>query len=488
MMKMSSLQIASLIGLLIYFAVLLFAVSKDKKNTNVIDYFFAGRSLPFRALSITFIASWWGAGSAISTADLAYSDGLGAFWYYGVPVLLSTFLMILGAKAIRRVGYLTQGKMMAARYSQKVSKLLSVMILIFMTFSAASQMVGVGDFFGTYLGLNYELAVLVGTGIVLIYSLFGGFRGVVLTDIIQFVLLLLSAVAVFIVAFVRSGGFSEISAAAALAGKTDYMSLTSGASKYAVYVITFGCAWMIQANVWQRISAARSDGDARKMTVLSFFAYIPLYLMVVFTGMAGSVLFDTLPEGGVVTAIVKDYMHPLLGAIAFVGISAAIMSTMDSLINTGAMTLAIDLNTKEKDEDKKLRFSRMATLIVTAVALVISLGIRSILEISWIASDIITTGVFVPLVAGFIWRRGNSKGAMSSMIIGLVYCFYNLLLSKGVALPAFWQPQSAQQVIFGVALSAVTYIVVSLCTEPEYEKADAFIAMANLFPKRKKKI
>ena len=114
---MNTLQIASLIGLLLYFAVLLFAVSKDKANQNVLDYFFAGRSLPFWALSITFIASWWGAGSALSTADLAYTDGLSAFWYYGAPVLIATFLMIVGAKAIRRVGYLTQGKMMAARYS-----------------------------------------------------------------------------------------------------------------------------------------------------------------------------------------------------------------------------------------------------------------------------------------------------------------------------------------------------------------------------------
>ena len=113
---MNTLQIASLIGLLLYFAVLLFAVSKDKANQNVLDYFFAGRSLPFWALSITFIAFWWGAGSALSTADLAYTDGLSAFWYYGAPVLIATFLMIVGAKAIRRVGYLTQGKMMAARY------------------------------------------------------------------------------------------------------------------------------------------------------------------------------------------------------------------------------------------------------------------------------------------------------------------------------------------------------------------------------------
>ncbi|WP_295343547.1 hypothetical protein [uncultured Subdoligranulum sp.] len=114
------------------------------------------------------------------------------------------------------------------------------------------------------------------------------------------------------------------------------MDITSGTSRYAMYIITFGCAWMIQANVWQRISAARSDRDARKMTVLSFFAYIPLYLIVVLTG------------------------------------------------------------------------------------------------------------VFVPLVAGFVWRRGNAPGAMASMVARLSYCLYNLLISVGVPLPSFWAAQSAQ--------------------------------------------
>lgn len=162
------------------------------------------------------------------------------------------------------------------------------------------------------------------------------------------------------------------------------------------------------------------------------------------------------------------------------------MSTMDSLINTGAMTLAIDLNTKEQDEDRKLRFSRAATLAVTATALLISLGIRSILEISWIASDVITTGVFVPLAAGFIWRRGTAKGAMASMLWGLGYCIYNLLITVGIQLPAFWKEQSAEQVILGVATSALVYILVSLCTKPEYEKADAFIAAADLLGRKKK--
>ncbi len=482
---MNSLKLLSLIGLLLYFMVLLFAVTKEKKNHNVLDYFFAGRSLPYWALSITFIASWWGAGSALSTADLAYSDGLGAFWYYGVPVLMSTFLMILCAGGIRRVGYLTQGRMMEARYSKGTAKLLSVLVLLFMVFNAASQMVGVGDFFGSYLGLPYEWAVLLGTIIVLIYSMFGGFRGVVLTDIIQFVLLLVSALVVFAVGYKNAGGMDGIRSAVLAAGKPEYLNMGAGASKYSMFVITFGCAWMIQANVWQRISAARSDRDARKMTVMSFFAYIPLYLMVVVTGMAGFVLYPQLPKGGVVTAIVMDYLSPVLGAVVFIGISAAIMSTMDSLINTASMTLMLDLIPAHQDEKKQLARSRMTTLCVTAVALLISMKIRSILQISWMASDLITTGVFVPLVMGFFWRRGNAKGALASIAAGFVYCLYNLAISFGLPLPSFWEPQSAQQVVLGVALSLVIYVGVSLLTAPEYDKADKFISQAG-FRKKKK--
>ncbi len=173
-----------------------------------------------------------------------------------------------------------------------------------------------------------------------------------------------------------------------------------------------------------------------------------------------------------------NYMPPVLGAFVFVGISAAIMSTMDSLINTGAMTLTLDLFPQLGDETKMLSRSHIATLLVTAVALTIALGIRSILQISWIASDIITTGVFVPLVAGFVWRRGNSKGAMASMTVGLLYSFSHLPAQFGVALPFPWKIGSATQVLVGIGLSFVVYVVVSLFTPPEYEKADGFIQTA----------
>ena len=466
------LKLFSFILLILYFAVLLLIVFKEKKNTNTFDYFFAGRKLPFWALSITFIASWWGAGSAIETADSAYNEGMAAFWIYGMPVLASTFIMILGSSFIRRLGFLTQGQIMDTRYSPLAAKMLAFMILIFMTLNAATQMVGVGSVFSAYLGLDYTTAVLCGTLIVIIYSVFGGFKGVVITDIVQFVLFFISALIVLAAAVYYSGGYETIANAAAAKGYNDYFSFTKGFETNFVFVITFGLSWVIQANVWQRITAAKNHKDASKMAIMSFFIYIPLYLIVVFTGMASLAIFDTMPNGGVIAAIVTNYMPPILGAFVFLGLSAAVMSTMDSLINTGAMTIGMDLAPKNIDEKTRLKISRIATLVISIIAVFIAIKIRSILKLSFTASDVITSGVFVPLIMGFFWKRGNSYGALASMIFGIIFAFYNLAISLGVSLPAFWKVQHASQAITGIIVSLIIYVFVSLITRAEYEKID----------------
>ena len=179
---------------------------------------------------------------------------MAAFWIYGMPVLASTFVMILGSAFIRRIGFLTQGQIMQTRYSPFTAKILAIMILFFMTLNAAVQMVGIGEIFSAYLGINYIYSVILGTCIVVIYSIFGGFKGVVITDIIQFVLLFISAIVVLCTALYFAGGIDNVYEAASLKeGYENFFSFSYGFEKNMVFVITFGLSWVIQANVWQQL-------------------------------------------------------------------------------------------------------------------------------------------------------------------------------------------------------------------------------------------
>ena len=130
---------------------------------------------------------------------------------------------------------------------------------------------------------------------------------------------------------------------ALLQQKTGFTSFCHKVPDQLAYVITFGTSWMIQANVWQRISAAKSGSDAKRMMLYSFIAFIPLYFMVTYTGMFASVIYEDIPSSGIVPTMVAQIEHPMLSALIFVGLSAAIMSTMDSLLNTGAMALSVDI-------------------------------------------------------------------------------------------------------------------------------------------------
>lgn len=455
----------TILFLIIYVIVVSLVGLFNSRTKDSTDYFLANRRLPAWILAITFIASWWGGGSAIDLVDQAHGAGLASFWIYGMPVLIATAIMYGFAGKIRHAAKISQPELFAQRYNATAGLLLTIFILIFMVLGAAVQVIVVGHFFQSFFDISYTSGAIIGTAIVLFYSLFGGFKGVVMTDIIQFLFFLLGGLALLVYTYYHSGGWYMMVEHSEKIGKLDYTSFWSKAPDYLAYVITFGCSWCIQANVWQRISAARSEKSARNMMLISFIAFIPLYLMVTTTGMLSSVVYKVIPEGGIVPDIVANLGSPLLSALIFVGLCSAIMSTMDSMFNTGALSLTVDIYERFKGKESlknQVLVARLSTLLMALFALIIGLKIESVLTISWIGADFLATGAFVPLIGGFIWKKGTSKAAITSMVFGFLFSLYNLLHALGVPLPIAWQLASATQALVGMTLSFALYVGVSL--------------------------
>lgn len=457
----------------------------NSKNDSSEDYFLASRQLPAWLLAITFIASWWGGGSAIDLVDHAHNNGLSSFWIYGVPVLIATALMYVFSRGIRNIGTISQPELMSQRYNDTVSLMLTIFIIIFMVIASAVQVIVMGRFFHAFFDVGYANGAILGTVIVLTYSMFGGFKGVVLTDLLQFVFFLFTGIFLFWLTYQQSGGLEAVKINAIANAKEGYTSFFSNVADNLAYVITFGTSWMIQANIWQRISAAKKASDAKKMMLISFLVFIPLYLMVTYTGMFSSILYETVPETGIIPDLISKLSSPVLSAILFVGLCSAIMSTMDSLINTGALSLTVDIYQKyintATSPKRSVIVARVSTLLMAAVALVMALKIQSVLTISWIASDFLTSGAFVPLVMGFLWARGTSKAATVSMLFGLMFSTYNLTVALGADLPVAWEIASAKQAIIGISTSFALFVIVSLLTPPDTEKGMHFIRKANVF-------
>lgn len=468
--------------LLIYTIAVSYIGYKSRSSNSSEDYFLASRSLPAWLLSVTFVASWWGGGSAIDLVDQAHGLGISTFWIYGVPVLIATGLMFLFAEGIRRVGTISQSELIEQRYDGRAGFMLTIFIIVFMTIGSAVQVIVVGQFFQSFFDISYETGALLGTLLVVIYSLFGGFRGVVLTDLLQFLFFLFSALYIFYLVCDASGGYEATLIEAEKVGRVGFGDFMHNFSDNIAYVVTFGASWMVQANVWQRISAANSPKSARRMMAISFFVFIPLYLIVTLTGMMSLTMFESVPKGGIVSAILLGLDSPILSGVIFVGLCSAIMSTMDSMFNTGALSVTIDIYKRHlrpnESPQNYVQVGRISTFILAMVALFIGIKLRSVLLISWIGADFVATGAFVPIIAGFLWRRGTATAAFVTMIFGLLFSSYNLLVALGVDLPVGWEIASARQAIIGVLCSAVIYVVTSLLTKPNYDAADNFIKRA----------
>jgi SSS family solute:Na+ symporter len=369
---------------------------------------------------------------------------------------------------------------MERRYSKTAGFLISIIVIWYMITFASSQTVALGKFFSTMFGTSYLTAILIGISIVAVYSAIGGFRAVVLTDIVQFVLFTFGLIITTVVAFKYSGGLSNIFAQIEQPGKENYLSFFANFKQNFFYMLSFGMAWIISADAWQRISATKNAKEAKMMPFGGLLIFIPLYILVAAIGVASGVIYSSLPEGGIVAALTLDYLNPILGMVVFLGIASAIMSTMSTAINSGAL-YAADFYTRymnpNANEKKIVKAGVISTVLISIVATIVALRIPDTLWVLWLSSDILAVGVVVPLLASFLWRRGTSTGAVTSIVVGSSFVLYNFCIDLGLKLPLFW-PNGTERILIGMSLSLCTFIIVSLLTKPEYHKADTLMLAA----------
>ena len=231
-----------------------------------------------------------------------------------------------------------------------------------------------------------------------------------------------------------------------------------------------------------------SAAEARRISRGVLWINIPLYLVVVVIGMMAVGLFGgkDLEGDHVMTRILLGYVPPIFAGIAFAGLLAAVMSTMDTAINTGSLVLTEDfyhrLINPKASERSILIFARIAATIMALLGILVAVLIRDLLWVLWMASDILAAGVFWPLILGMYTKWVTNAGAIASMLAGSLHVLWQYLIGLGVGLPSIipaWPGRSWPFSIFwGILIGFVVFTVVSLLTRTakERERADRFFA------------
>ena len=244
-------------------------------------------------------------------------------------------------------------------------------------------------------------------------------------------------------------------------GKSQYFNFFFDFKRNFLILLSFTLAWTISPIAWQRIQASRTARSARQGLFASSAVFLLLYSLVVLIGILSLPLFASQQTSNpILSELISSKTGVLLGGILFVSLVAAIMSTMDSAINTGALTLTRDVYQQVFSSNGMkgiITVSRLSTLFVGVMAFFIATRFQNILKTLGLASEIMAEGLFIPGIAMIFLKKRLPMAGLLSLLLGGGYSILSFLSEMNLF--SLNLPSWPFSLPLGLALSLAGFIV-----------------------------
>jgi len=455
--------------MVLIFVGVLFMVSINtlRKMKSYQDYNLAGRNTGLFAMTGTLVAAEFNTATLIGGASVAYLFGTVGMWYTSM-IFIVVFLVyaFTVAKKYRRLNISTIPQYFDKRFknekgSEIIRSISAIITLFYAWLAPASYLAGLTVIGSVLLGVNpivFSVALVL---ICLILSITGGLMTAIGIDVVAFILILIGIPAILFIGYNAAGGLGNLSQvfepkllSMAPVFDTDINFLT---------VLTWGLqiTFLYIAAPWygQRIFSAKSDSVAYKAMLLNTFFIVVLYGIVVLATMLSKVVFPNLanPEQAL-PLLINNYANPYLQGFLLVTLLMVGISTMIAVWNSAVSIIVNDVVSrywvKDKDDKYMIRISRIFLILIAMSTLALGIMFIGNIQNSLLFLSTFTGMVAIPILMSLYWKKYNSIGAISSMIVGLIYCSLGILLNFPIH---YISP-------IGVVLSVISGVVVTLAT------------------------
>jgi solute:Na+ symporter, SSS family len=478
------------ISLAIYFiGMLLIGYYAYKKSTDSIEgYMLGGRGLGPAVTALSAGASDMSGWMLMGLPGAMYVTGMSSIWLAVGLSLGAYFNYILVAPRLRTYTKVANDSITIPDFfenrfkdNSRILRLVSaIVIIIFFTLYTSAGMVSGGVLFESAFDLDYKLGLLITGGVVVAYTLFGGFLAVSLTDFVQGIIMFLALVLVPIVAFTDVGGIQPTFDVIREIDPT-LLDFFKGTTVIGIIsLLAWGLGYFGQPHIIVRFMAITSVKElkpARRIgmswMIISILGAMCVGLVgIAYVNQRGVILED--PET-IFIMFSNVLFHPFITGFLLSAILAAIMSTISSqlLVTSSALTEDIFKTFFKRDAtDKQLvRIGRLTVLLVSIVAISLSLTpndtILDLVGYAWAGFG----SAFGPaILLSLYWKRMNVWGALSGIIVGAVTV---IIWISNEALKGFMY-----EMIPGFILSLAAIIIVSkLTTKPSTKVETEFDEM-----------
>jgi sodium/proline symporter len=430
----------------------LWGVYQGRKVRTGKDFAIAGRSLPGWVAALSERATGESSWALLGLPGAAYAMGLTEIWTaLGCVAGIITAWAVLAWRLrdeAEKYNVSTFTEFLAARHGKHgliLRRISSIVIIFFFFFYVGAQFMGGGKTLHTLFGMGPWAGALITAAIIIPYTVYGGFRSVVYTDVVQAILMITLLIIGPIAGLIYLNNHSDvyaagISGALVKAGDT-YTSLTGAASGFgAGLLIAGGFSWFFgylggQPQLSVRFMAISDARQARKARNIGIAWTVVAYTGALMLGWIGLAIFGpaglTDPEY-VMPSVVMRLFPPVLAALLISGAIAAMISTADSLLILSATELSESILRKDKQENKAveaagtLRRHRITTVLLAIVALGLSYFSPSDLiftVVSYVWAGIGCTFSVVVLFTLF-WKKFHGLAASVTVAAGMLFTIF----------------------------------------------------------------
>ncbi len=450
-------------------------------GSGMSEYFLWNRSMGGFIGALSYSATTYSAFMLVGLAGLTYAGGVGALGFemvYFSGLVLVAFFGPRFLLAGKKFGYVTPSEMLGDRYgSRGVAVVAALASCVFLIPYSAVQLAGIGYLLSgvTDGGISFTAGTLVATALAVTFALVAGIRSVAWTDALQVLVMLVTATVAVLLVVNSLGGFGELFGRVAEEHPGALSVPGGGFFSFSVFLgLTLPWFFFSLSNpqVSQRLFMVGTMRNLRRM-LIGFLAIGFVYtLIAVLWGFAALVRFPNLESGDLATPalLASDLVPPVVGVIVIVGILAAAISTIDSILLTLSSMVARDVYGNSPgggDESRQLLVGKLVIPVIAVLALLfagLQLDLIAVLAVSSSAGLLVT----VPAIIGaFFWKRGTAAGVISSIVLGGLFVAY-LEITQTTLLG---QASS----VWGLISAILLYVGVSLLTTAPDRKADEFI-------------
>jgi SSS family solute:Na+ symporter len=419
---------ATLFFLLLYSAVLVglgLWVGRRVKATE--GFFVAGRRLGPVLLFSTVLAANIGAGSTVGAAGLGYRDGLAAWWWVGSAGIGTLLLAFWIGPKIWRIAkehdLYTVGDYLEIRYGPSVRGIVAALLWLATLAILAGQLIAFAWILEVVADVPKWAGCLIAGGVMTAYFAAGGLLTSAWVNLVQLVVLVVGFAIALPWALSAAGGWSAVIAAAP--SEPDYFNFWRGGSSGLFYVALLVPAFIISPGLIQKVYGARDERTVRLGVGLSAVALLLFAAVPPLFGILAHAFAPGLanPELALPTVLAVA-LPPALGAIGLAAVFSAEVSSADAILFMLSTSLSEDLYKRfvrpDADDRTVLRVARLAAVFGGGAAVLLALGIPSVIGALSVFYSFLSVSLFVPVIAGLHSRRPGTPEALAAIAGGVV--------------------------------------------------------------------